>query len=197
MLGLFVIGMAGLWLVFSIWLGFVITKWIFKRFVNNAQKEVTILKRIAYLFSLAAVTILILFSPFLDQLIAYPKWQQLCSTTGDIELASGMTEENAHGRELVEILKQHEITIFPSLHVSYYSTEFEDIDTGELIFIMPHSWYIKPRTMFQLPSAAGGTGAIFIASCSTSSNETKVVSFLHKYNLKVVGYKRNNKIIRY
>lgn len=183
MLGLFVIGMAGLWLIFSIWLGFVITKWIFKRFVNNAQKEVTILKRIAYLFSLAAVTILILFSPFLDQLIAYPKWQQLCSTTGDIEWGKGVDEKNALGREVITKFEDSEITVFPYILVNATSMSIYDATTKELIFRKPH-FIFSARALVYIPSSSGDKSAPLLPTCANYQYMHKSDSIYKILNLK-------------
>jgi hypothetical protein len=195
MIGLFVLGIAALWLGVAVWMGQVISKWIIKRFVNRAAEETTLRQRLVYLSSWVMITTFVLFLPFVDQLIAYPKWQQLCSTTGDIEWAPGMDEKKAYGRQLVVRNKAHEVNLFPGLRGNYYSKEFEDIETGELILIMPHYWYVKPVPMIELPSSEGGAGAIFLDNCMTSRSSVKIKKILLENNLGVVGYMRGNKLI--
>jgi hypothetical protein len=46
-------------------------------------------------FFILVLSVLVFFAPILDQLIAYPKWQQLCKTTGDFEWGPGMDEKKA------------------------------------------------------------------------------------------------------
>lgn len=184
MSGIFLIIFLLIWGTISFGLGSLLS-WLFKRFNTNAQTVEpsgwqTLVKflMIAFLFLL----------PVMDQLIAYPKWQQLCATTGDFDWGPNMDEKKAFGRELIASNSTHETTIFPNIHVTYFSTEFNDAKTGQLIISMPHSEYYKARAMFYIPSGSGDNKAIFLSTCSTGSNTKPVVRFLNRFKLKIVDY---------
>jgi len=194
MLGIFVLGMAGLWLWFTFWLGRVISKSLLEESRSGRSSSASIIRYFAH----GLITVLVLVLPFIDQLLAYPKWQQLCSTTSDIEWAENINKEQVSGKTLVEILEEHETIIFPRLHVRYNSIKFEDVETGEIVAVMPHVSFHRPKSFFELPSAAGGgAGAIFLDSCSTSSKGKVVIRFLEKNKLTVIGYKDGEKLIKF
>ncbi len=185
MSGIFLIIFLLIWGAISFGLGSLLS-WLFKRFNTNAQTVEpsgwqTIVKflMIAFLFLL----------PVMDQLIAYPKWQQLCATTGDFEWGPEMDEKKAFGRELIVFGNSHETTIFPNIHVTYFSRQFKDAQTGELILNMPHASYYKARGIFYLPSGSGDNRAIFLSECTTNDKDQKVINYLSQFNLKVIEYK--------
>jgi hypothetical protein len=187
--GLFVLGILGLWVWLAVWLSKKITTVIFTKMVyvgedaGNASASHTAI-RVATRLILALLLITL---PFIDQLIAYPKWQQLCKTTGYFEWGPGMDEKKAFGRELLESNTTHETTIFPNIHVTYFSKQFKDAETGELVLNMPHSAYYKAIGMFYLPSDSGDNQAIFLPECRIYSDDKKVIDYLNQFNLKVVG----------
>jgi hypothetical protein len=68
---------------------------------------VTGVAELGQLLSLLLLTAFVFLLPLMDQIIAYPKWQQMCATTGDFEWGTGIDEEKAFGRELI---------VFGSIH---------------------------------------------------------------------------------
>lgn len=188
--GLFVLGILGLWIFFAVWFSSVIAKLIFtKKFAatenaNSSSASHTAIRSIVRLI----LALLLITLPFIDQLIAYPKWQQLCTTTGDFEWGPGMDEKKAFGKDLIVSGTTHETTIFPNIHVTYFSSQFKDAKTDELVLNMPHSSYYKARGMFYLPSDSGDNRAIFLPTCMTDSNDKKVLNYLDQFKLKVIGY---------
>jgi hypothetical protein len=197
MLGLLVLPLVGLWIWFSYWLA---GKASLKLLNPPMDGEITTFNIVSQFLLRGLLTVFIILLPFIDQLIAYPKWQQLCRTTSDIHWVEGIDLKMFEGRELAVRLKENEMTVFPMLDVNYYSYDFVDVETGRTVAVMPHSMFNSPPDpLFEFPSAAGGgTSAIFLHNCSTSSKSKKIVDYLNKYNLKVVGYIRNRdqKLIR-
>jgi hypothetical protein len=139
-------------------------------------------------FFILVLSVLVFFAPILDQLIAYPKWQQLCKTTGDFEWGPGMDEKKAFGRGVIASTTTHEGTIFPKIHYLYFRQDFRDAETDELVLFMPHYEFTSANGIFQLPTAAGPSGAIFLNECSYFS-ESIVTNYLNQFNSKIVGYK--------
>ena len=180
MIGLFVLGMLGLWAWFAIWAAGKLSKYFWRN--ANTQSIATVGRRLTTLI----LTVLVILLPFWDQLIAYPKWQQLCATTGDFEWGQGMDEKKAFGRELVVYSTTHETTISPNIHVTYFSNQFKDAKTGELVLNMPHADYYKANGLFYLPSSSGDNRAIFLSTCYTSYKSKKISNYLNQFNLKVV-----------
>jgi hypothetical protein len=182
MLGIFVIILMFLWAWLSVGVGSLLSKF-FKRFTTNAQTGApngwhTPVKLLCIAFAFLL--------PFMDQLIAYPKWQKMCATTGDFEWGPGMDEKKAFGRELIVFGTTHETTIFPNIHVTYFSNQFKDAKTGELVLNMPHADYYKAKGLFYLPSSSGNNGAVFLSTCYTSYKSQKISNYLNQFNLKVV-----------
>lgn len=180
MIGLFVLGILGLWLWFAIWLAKKLNNYLWRKV--DARTAGVLAPKI----TAALLTILVILLPFIDQIIAYPKWQQLCSTTGDFEWGPGMDEKKAFGRELIVFSTTHETTIFPNIHVTYFSNQFKDAKTGELVLNMPHADYYKAKGLFYLPSSSGDNRAIFLSTCYTSYKSQKISNYLNQFNLKVV-----------
>jgi hypothetical protein len=187
--GLFILGMLGLWAWFALWLSGVIAKFVFAKRLSTASENAGGLSlpltamRVAVRFILALLLITL---PFIDQLVAYPKWQQLCKTTGDFKWGPGMDERKAFGRELVSFMSIHDITIFPNIYATYYSRQYKDSTTGELILVTPHFSYNSATGMFYLPSDSGNRNAIFLTSCAPYSDDKNI---LNRFNLKVIEYK--------
>lgn len=181
MMGLFILGLLGLWLLFAIWLANKLTNYLWR----NNRSQTTVITLARNLTKIVLVPLFILM-PFWDQLIAYPKWQQLCSTTADFEWGPGMDEKKAFGRELIVYSEGHETTIFPNIHVTYFSNQFKDAKTGELVLNMPHADYYKAKGIFYLPSSSGDNRAIFLSTCYTSYKSQKINNYLNQFNLKVV-----------
>jgi hypothetical protein len=184
MIGLFVIGILGLWVWFAIWLAKKLSSYLWRN--SNTQRLTTTFAR---WITVAMLSLLFILLPFIDQLIAYPKWQQMCATTGDFEWGPNMDEKKAFGRELIVTSTTHETSIFPNIHITYFSTQFKDVKTGELVLNMPHSEYYKAKGMFYLPSSSGDSRAIFLSTCSTSSNSKAVIDYVSQYKLTIIGYK--------
>ena len=166
MIGLFVLGMLGLWAWFAIWTAGKLSKYFWHN--ANAQPIATIGLPLTTLI----VTVLVILLPFWDQIIAYPKWQQLCTTTGDFEWGPGMDEKKAFGREVTTKFEQHQTTIFPNIEVEYSSKSIFDAKTQELIFKKPHYAY-SARAFMYLPSGSGDKSAPFLTSCEN-------FKFMHK-----------------
>jgi hypothetical protein len=181
MLGLMILGLLGLWLWFAIWLANKLSSYVWRR--STTQSTVIALARNV---TTIALLLLLFLLPFIDQIIAYPKWQQLCNTTADFEWGPGMDEKKAFGRELVSYMSTHEITIFPNIKATYYSREYKDKESGELIIKLPHFSYNHAKGMFYLPSSSGNKNAIFLPSCAPYSGDDGI---LEQFNLKVVEYK--------
>jgi hypothetical protein len=167
MIGLFVLIILGLWGVFAVWLGKLLTRKIFTRLtINKATGETTTIGRLITLFLIALVFML----PVLDQLIAYPKWQQLCSTTGDFEWGSGMDEKKAFGRTVTTKFQHHNRVIFPAIKVLYRSMSIYDAETGELIYKKPR-FSFSARAFIYLPTSSGNKSAVFLPSCNDYRSE--------------------------
>lgn len=185
MIGLFVIGLFILWCWFALWLGRILANYLISLFTLQKLASSPFLQSSVGWLGRVLLTFFVFSLPFIDQLIAYPKWQQLCSTTGDFEWGPGMDEKKALGRELILFATTHETTIFPNIHVTYLSKQFKDAQTGELILNMPHAAY-SASGMFYLPSSSGSRSAIFLNKCRTKYKSQKVMDYLNQFNLKVV-----------
>lgn len=97
MIGIGLIIFILIWGSIAIWLGRLLSRTVFARFTTNVTTGKPTAKGGLIKFLLIALVFLL---PILDQLIAYPKWQQLCATTGDFEWGPGMDEKTAVGREV-------------------------------------------------------------------------------------------------
>ncbi len=175
--GLFVLVVIGIWFV----LAFKFSGWISNKYFKQGTTSRMTIR--------VLLTCFLIILPFMDQLIAYPKWQQMCKTTGDFEWGPNMNEKTALGRELIVFSSIHETTTFPNIHVTYFSRQFKDAQTGELVLNMPHASYYKAKGMFYLPSDSGDNQAIFLSECTTKDKDQKIINYLNQFNLKVVEYK--------
>lgn len=187
MMGLFVLGLLIFWTSLAFWLGSIISKKFFPLKEGSENNGFSGIAR--YRLIRVFITVFLFFLPVLDQIIAYPKWQQLCATTGDFEWGPGMNEEKAFGRDLIVYGSIHRMTIFPNIHVTYFSRQLKDSQTGELILNMPHASYYKAEGMFYIPSGSGDKDAILLSGCTTMDKGEEVTSYLNKFNLKVIEYK--------
>lgn len=182
MFGIIILPLFVLWIIFS----FRAAKKV-NRFIWGDKPKNNFTAIIGQIISPVVLWAFIFFLPCIDQLIAYPKWQQLCSTTSDFEWGPGMDAEKAHGRSLVVYGGIHETTIFPNIKVTYFSRQFKDVETGELILNMPHAKYHSAKGMFYIPTASGNKDAIFLSKCTTRSQ--KVIDSLNQLNLNIIEYK--------
>lgn len=163
MIGLFVLGMLGLWIIFAIWAGNKLNGYLWHKV--SAQPAIAFARKITAIL----LTALVILLPFIDQIIAYPKWQQLCSTTADFEWGPGMDEKKAFGREVVVVSERvTTTTIFPNIKIDYLGQYIYDAKTQELIFKKPHYSY-SAEGMFYIPSASGDKAAMFLPECSNYS----------------------------
>jgi hypothetical protein len=179
MSGIFLIIFLLVWGAASFGLGSLLSK-LFKRFTTNAQTgEPNGWQTLVKFLSIALVFLL----PVLDQLIAYPKWQQLCATTGDFEWGPGMNEKKALGREVTAKYEYHQTTIFPNIKVEYSSKNLFDAKTQELIYRKPHFRY-SARALIYLPSGSGDKSAPFLASCVDYSVMVNGENFYRKIQIK-------------
>jgi hypothetical protein len=183
MFGLIILPLIGLWFLFAIWAAGKINQYFWR------DKEVTGVAELGQLLSLLLLTAFVFLLPLMDQIIAYPKWQQMCATTGDFEWGPGMDEEKAYGRELIVYGSMHETTIFPNIHVTYFSRQFKDVKTEELVLNMPHASYYKAKGMFHFPTASGNNQAILLHGCTNKIKSQKVINYLNQFNLKVIDDK--------
>ena len=118
-------------------------------------------KRLLIQLVLAAVIFVL---PVIDQIIAYPKWQELCATTDDFEWGPGINEKNALGREVTAKYEYHHTTIFPGIRVEYSEKNVYDARSDELLYSKPHFSY-SARALIFLPSSSGDKSAPFLPSC--------------------------------
>lgn len=107
---------------------------------------------------------LIFVLPVVDQITAYPKWQELCATTDDFEWGPGINKKNALGREVTAKYEYHHTTIFPGIRVEYSEKNVYDARTDELLYSKPHFSY-SARALIFLPSSSGDKSAPFLPSC--------------------------------
>lgn len=155
--GLFVLGVICIWIV----LAFKLSGWISNKHFRQGTTSKTILR--------VLLTCLLILLPFIDQLIAYPKWRQMCATTGDFEWGPNMDEKKAFGRDVVVVNERvTTTTIFPKIKVDFRGQYVYDAKTQELILKKPHYSY-DAKGMFYIPSDSGDKAALFLPSCSNYS----------------------------
>jgi hypothetical protein len=190
--GLFILGMLGLWAWFALWLSGVIAKFVFAKRLSTASENAGGLSlpltamRVAVRFILALLLITL---PFIDQLIAYPKWQQLCKTTGDFEWGPGMDEKTAFGREVLVVNERvTSQTIFPNIKIDFSGWYVYDAKTQELIFKKPHYSYSAEAFLY-IPSDSGNRNAIFLPECNDYTFFRKDDDIFEKLNLTQVEHK--------
>lgn len=185
MIGLFVISLFLLWGWFSVWLGRRLAIFSMTFLTYHQFSKDKFLKSLINWFCRVFFTSLILLLPFLDQLIAYPKWQRLCANTADLEWGPNMDEKRAYGREVTTNYDRHQFTIFPNIKVEASSLSVYDAKTNELIFRTPHFAFVAITTAY-LPSASGYKNAIFLPKCATyglhGENWEKKLQLTEVYN---------------
>ncbi|MEI2614469.1 MAG: hypothetical protein V9G21_05355 [Methylotenera sp.] len=184
MLGLFVLGILGLWLWFAIWLAKKLNNYLWRK--ADAQPTNVLARKITAVL----LTMLVILLPFIDQIIAYPKWQQMCATTGDFEWGPNMDEKKAFGREVTLVNERvTTTTIFPNIKVDYSGWYVYDSKTQELIFKKPHYQYSAAAFLY-LPSDSGNKTALFLPTCKNYAHFLKSDDILKKLNLTVVNDKQ-------
>lgn len=160
MIGIFVLGLLVLWLWFAIWASKKLNNHLWRK--AGAQPAGAFAQKI----SVVLLTVLVILLPFIDQIIAYPKWQQLCSTTGDFEWGPGMDEKKAFGRDYYGKHETTEFTIFPNIKVSATSAKVLDAITDELLFTQPHYKY-QAEALIYIPSDSGNKNAALLNTCAS------------------------------
>lgn len=181
MSGIFLIIFLLAWSAASVGLGSLLSKF-FKRFTTNTQTGAPNGWQAPVRFLMIAFVFLL---PVLDQLIAYPKWQQLCATTGDFEWGPGMDENRAFGREVIFVSERvTTTTIFPNIKIDYTGFYIYDAKTQELIFKKPHYQY-SAEALFYIPSGSGNKTALFLPTCESNSN----ANFVKTLQLNQLEYK--------
>lgn len=160
--GLLVLMAIVLWGWFALWLGKRISR-LFARFTFN---KTTGRPHLWHTPVKVLCIVFVFMLPFMDQLIVWPKWQQMCATTGDFEWGPGMDEKKAFGREVVTKSERHEIIIFPNIKVRYWSDRMYDSKSGELVIEKLHDNYHAEGFMY-IPSDSGDKTAIFLPNCAT------------------------------
>lgn len=187
MIGIFVLIILGLWTLFAIWFGKLLSKKVFARFTTNQTTgEATKIGNLITILLIAIVFIL----PVVDQLIAYPKWQQLCSTTGDFEWGPGMDEKKVFGREYYAENEIKTFNIFPKIEVFSDSVKVFDANTNELLFFKPHYGF-SAKPLIKLPDASGGGASIFLHKCNTYGLNGK--NYEKELHLKWINKKGDKK----
>jgi len=196
MFGLVYLFLASLLLMFAIWVGGEVNQHLWR---NKAKSGLAgIVRPFSRVMITALIFITLFLLPFVDQLIAYPKWQQLCSTTSDFEWGPGMDAEKAYGREVAVVKKRvTSETIFPGVKIEYLGQYVYDAKTEELIFKKPHYAYTGAKGIFHIPTASGDDDSIFLSSCNDISyiyyysfrQNSYVKKWSKKLNLTVVKYK--------
>lgn len=182
MIGILVLILLLVWIFVAIWLGKLLSRAVFSRFTATDKSSVK--SGLITLLLIATVFLL----PVLDQIIAYPKWQQLCSTTGDFEWGPGMDKSKVFGREYYGESEIKTFTIFPNVSVTSTSMKIIDANTNELLFIKPH-YNFSAKPLFKLPDASGGGASIFLHKCATYGlNGKRYEKYL---KLKWISKKRN------
>lgn len=183
MMGLFVLGLLIFWTSLSFWLGSIISKKFFPLKEGSEKNDYSGIAR--YRLIRVLITVFLFCLPILDQIIAYPKWQQLCATTGDFEWGPGMDEGKAFGREVITVSKRVTTeSIFPNIKLDYRSWYIYDAKTNDLIFMKPHYSY-SSKAFFSVPSSSGDAITIILPECSNHSFRYKTDDIFEKLNLTV------------
>jgi hypothetical protein len=107
---------------------------------------------------------LVFLLPLIDQIIAYPKWRQLCEHSEDYEFGPNMDAKKAFGREVYLKFEHPEKNIFPAVHVSYTVKYVLDAKTNQLILKKPHFNY-HARAFLGLPLSSGDYPALLLQGC--------------------------------
>lgn len=187
MMGLGVLLFLVIWAGLSLLIAHLLSKKLLRRFTTDATTGSISSKGV---FITLLLSVVVFFTPILDQLIAYPKWQQMCATTGDFEWGPGMDEKNAFGRKITLVSERvTTTTIFPNIKVDYSGWYVYDAKTQELIFKKPHYEY-SAEALIYLPSDSGNKTALFLPTCKNYTYFHKSDDILKKLNLTVVNDKQ-------
>lgn len=73
---------------------------------SSRQHSISLLLQIA-------LAVLIFVLPLADEIIAYPKYYQLCSEAGSFQFGPGMDAHKAHGREVYQVYDHEYLILFP------------------------------------------------------------------------------------
>ena len=187
MMGIGILIFLIIWAGLSLLIALFISKRLLRRFTTNIGTGRATNKGILFILVLS---VLVFFAPILDQLIAYPKWQQLCATTGDFEWGPGMDEKKAFGRDYYGESETTQFTIFPNVRVYAESAKLFDANSDELLFMQPH-YKFHASAMIKVPDASGGNPAIFLPTCASYGLNGK--NYEKTLQLKWVNKKRENR----
>ncbi|CAG0990221.1 hypothetical protein MTYP_02243 [Methylophilaceae bacterium] len=159
---------------------------IFRFFVNPSQKGIEVAQspwqtlRNAVLQLLLAMVIF--FSPITDEIVAYPKYLEMCQEAGKYEFASSMDSKNAYGREYVMKFKDEKlVSLFPevreltnnkkpnSASVKKITVHLIDANTNELIL---ESKIVVPVSSLSAIPWDGRRIPWLLHSCTTDNKES-------------------------
>ncbi|OQW72679.1 MAG: hypothetical protein BVN35_13515 [Proteobacteria bacterium ST_bin11] len=162
MIGIGLIVFVCIWVVIAIWIGAKLSNIkLFSKFTkNNETGQPTTGHFLLRCLFVALVFLL----PLIDQIIAYPKWRQLCEHSEDYEFGPNMDAKKAFDREIYLRFEHLEETIFPGVDVSYTVKYVLDAKTNQLILKKPHFNY-HARAFLGLPVSSGGYPALLLKGC--------------------------------
>jgi len=186
MIGLGILLFLGIWALISVFLARLILKVIdsFKEPLKEAGQIGVWQKSRSVLVQLVLATAIFVL-PVIDQVIAYPKWQELCGSTGDFEWGPSMDEKKVFGREVFTSSELHETSIFPGIRVSYFDWNVYDAVSKQLIFTKPHYSY-SAQALIHLPSSSGDKKALLLKTCENLKFMTQQDNLLNQLNLTQV-----------
>lgn len=182
MMGLGILLILAIWAGLSLMISRFLSKKLLGRFTTDETTGNTSSKGV---FITLLLSVVVFFTPILDQLIAYPRWQQMCATTGDFEWGSNMDEKKAFGRDIIFVSERvTTTTIFPNIKIDYTGFYIYDAKTQELIFKKPHFKY-KAEALIFMPSDSGDRDALFLPTCESHTYP----NFVKTYQLNQLEYK--------
>lgn len=151
MIGLFILGTMGAWVLLAIILGILIPHWL------NLKHKVIV--------RIFLVPILILL-PIMDEVIAYPQIKRMCKSVHGFQFVSGMSEENIHGRIVYYNTRESHIDVFPSsVEAVLYEDGYFDYSTNEPI-IYGRSIAIRRGWLGMPAGSSGDKMTVILKGCS-------------------------------
>ena len=212
MLGIGLVVVLLVWAVVSLWIGSLLGRWLLCaiKLPRNSENLVW-----TFLLNLVFAS-LVFVLPIADEIIAYPRLQQLCEGSGKHQFGPGMDERKVLGREVYPLRIEEYIILFPTVHTL---TKIElqnraneqkmsgvvviktidkniDIKTGELILSIKT---VKPiSSLFAIPTASGNRATWILNECGFFgfTNGKKNPEFYKSLQLKQVEAPVNNYILK-
>lgn len=155
--GLMLFGAVGIWMALSVaigsWLGGFVSAWYWR------------------LVARVALVPLVFFAPVADEIIAWPKMQELCRGTDKYHFATGVNEQSAYGRTVYYRNGYREIrTLVAGPRVRIERGDYLDVTTKQPIL----SYYtVEPlSSMFAFPDAGGSRNTWILKSCGFSARDS-------------------------